>query len=267
MEDYGILDPKNLVLGLISNGNFIQVSYPLLRSLEGDCVSTIVLTSYISNYQYYEHEDNLNSDGSFFSHVIDFEQLTGINDYFQRKAIQKLESLGLLTSFLRGSPPSRFIKLNFNAIYSLLSKNLKNINKVVNIPKDNKTIIFYNNINNINNVSIIYSIKEYYLILSNYDNVPLNIAEFMFFWSKLCFKLDINFKWNSKQYGYIRGFIINNKKPIDYSKILNYCTNTKVNDTISLFGCIKEYYKTPERDPSTILSAYELLFQHNFFNK
>jgi hypothetical protein len=239
-------DQELILLTLLSKYSFLQVPWALIKTFEGDVLAAVLLVHFISVYDYYKRSNTLFEDGTFFSHIKDLEDISDINDYFQRKAINKLESLGLLRTFLKNSPPSRYIKLDLNAIYTLLLTNIKTeVVRPEKTAKQEASKAFYAAINECYTHMTFTDCQSARLTLNTVgDNIPIEIKEFMYIWSRLAVSKDIPWAWNPFNYSRTRNFITKSSKAIDYSLVYHYFNRT---DKIGIQDFVNWYYSQPEQ--------------------
>jgi hypothetical protein len=238
-------DKELILLTLLSKHSFLQVPWSLIKTFEGDVLAAVMLVHFISVYDYYKRSNTLSEDGTFFSHIQDLSDLGSINDYFQRKAITKLESLGLLRTFLKNSPPSRYIKLDLEAIYKLLLTNIKSeVIRPEKTAKQQASKLFYETINDCYTRMKFHDYQEAKLSLNTVgDNIPLSIKEFMYVWSRLAVAKKISWTWNPFNYSRTRNYVNKESKPIDYSLVCHYFTIT---DKIGIQDFVNWYHSQPE---------------------
>ena len=98
----------SLVETLRSDGSII-VNKRLARNI--GLSETIIYSELLSRYCYFKDRGQLTDDGFFFNTVEDLELGTTLNDYAQRKAIKKLEELGLIETSKRDLPAKRYFKI------------------------------------------------------------------------------------------------------------------------------------------------------------
>ena len=95
------------ILSLIASRNFIAVNKTLIRELGLECA--VLLGELASESEFFSDDKQ---DGFFYATVEKIKDNTGISDYQQRKAIEKLCSLGILESRLMGCPAKRYFKIS-----------------------------------------------------------------------------------------------------------------------------------------------------------
>lgn len=103
----------NLGLDFLDSGNYIAVNRSLVRAY-GLNVAVIV-GELASEAKYWKRKGQL-KDGWFFSTVENIERATGLNSYYQRDAIKRLQELGFVETEYKGLPRKRYFRLNCMAI-------------------------------------------------------------------------------------------------------------------------------------------------------
>lgn len=104
---------------LIAHDNFCVFNKSIARKLKS-LHAAVLLGELASEYRYYKSKGLLDEDGMFFSTVENIEQNICLNDYEQRKALQLLIDVGVVSTKRKGLPAKRYIKLNSSALVSLL---------------------------------------------------------------------------------------------------------------------------------------------------
>ena len=103
----------NLGLDFLDSGNYIAVNRSLVRAY-GLNVAVIV-GELASEAKYWKRKGQL-KDGWFFSTVENIEKATGLNSYYQRDTIKRLQELGFVETEYKGLPRKRYFRLNCMAI-------------------------------------------------------------------------------------------------------------------------------------------------------
>ncbi len=136
----------------------------------------IMLGELISEFDYWEKTNNI-KDNTFFSTVENIENNTTLTDYQQRKCLNKLKEIELISVSVKGIPAKRYITLNtvniekfIACIEEILKQDLKKLNtqflrNLITSGKETKEL--YNS----NNKTII----------KNNNKINTNLAE-----AKLC---------------------------------------------------------------------------------
>ena len=99
-------------ISLIRSDNFILINRDLIHSIGLE--ETTIFSELCSKYAYYLQQDKLEEDGSFYCTVDTLEIMTSITEKRQRKALNRLQEVGILKVLLKGIPPKRFILLDEN---------------------------------------------------------------------------------------------------------------------------------------------------------
>ncbi len=203
------MNSESFISSFLNQDRFVIVNELLIKALDGDCTTAVVLSRLISLHRYYSDNNQL-LDGYFFQTVKEIEGKLGINDYHQRKSISKLEEKEILKSKLIGSPPIRYFKLDFNRLEKLIMKEIPLNSK----PKKKLTekTVFYSKLNDN---------EDWFKIDSVRGNINRDLAEFMF-----AFKKATSYKfpgWNPENYGilsrYFNKVYIKPNRPFDYRKL------------------------------------------------
>ena len=109
----------NIGLDFLGSGNYIAVNRSLIRAFGLNVA--VVIGELASEAKYWKRKGQLN-DGWFFSTVENIESATGLNSYYQRDAIKKLQELGLIEAKYKGLPRKRYFRLNCMAIIQMIAE-------------------------------------------------------------------------------------------------------------------------------------------------
>jgi hypothetical protein len=112
----------NSLIELLRSDGSIVINKALAKNIGLN--ETIIYSELLSRYCYFSNRNELTADGYFFNTVKDLEDGTTLNDYSQRKAIKKLEELGLIKCDKRDIPAKRYFKIVDDI--QTISKYLKN---------------------------------------------------------------------------------------------------------------------------------------------
>lgn len=113
------------ILQLIATSNFITLNKDLIKTLGLE--EALLIGELASEYDYWQNQDKL-EDGFFYSTVENVKEHTTLTDYQQRKALNKLQKLGLIETKVMGIPAKRYIKINEKELVTLLNQQfLKNL--------------------------------------------------------------------------------------------------------------------------------------------
>ena len=136
-------------LKLLASNNFITVNKTLMLSLGID--EAIMIGELASEYDYWETKEQLDEDGFFYSTVEKVEENTTLTKYKQKKALDKLQKLGIVEVQRKGLPAKRYVKIHEEKLMQILSnkksKNLTSGSKKI-LPLEVKKFDRNNNINN-----------------------------------------------------------------------------------------------------------------------
>lgn len=97
------------IVKLLASDNYVLVNQKLMKSL--GIAESVLFAKLANEYDYWEKENKL-SDGYFPLTVEKIKNDIGMTAYQQRKAIEKLENLGIIETKLIGMPAKRYIKIN-----------------------------------------------------------------------------------------------------------------------------------------------------------
>lgn len=202
------MNSESFVSSFLNQDRFITVNEFLIKALDGDCTTAVLLSRLISLYRYYRDNDKL-IDGWFFQTVKDLEERLAINDYHQRKSILKLEEKGIVSTKVVGVPPIRYFKLSFDKIEKLVTKELPSTKPK---KKTSDKSGFYSALNDNDDWFGIDSVR---------GNINRSLAEFMFAMKK---GLGHRFSgWNPENYGilsrYMEKAYIIPRRPFDYRRL------------------------------------------------
>lgn len=207
------MDSKDVVLATLAD-NYIQVHEYLLRALQGDGTTAIILSKAVSFYKYNEARGSV-VDGKVPFNTQYIEETLGINEYKQRTALEKLEKMKLLTIDYQGYPKRRFIILNFFQISSLLSQG-KNKKKTQDKSPDKTS--FYKALND-------GMVAPYHKAIEVSGNIDRNMFAGMYALSKVCFRAtgDV-FEWSSITFGKFKAYwkACYSEKEYDFSKFIDF---------------------------------------------
>ena len=146
---------RNSIKHLLMSSNYFVLNKKLVKELGIE--TAFLLTSLVEADEMLADEN-----GWFYQTVPQIEEMTGLSEHKQKKCIDKLISLGILSQENKGMPMKRYFKLNYIQVLNILipstektpdqvpeklgSKDLKNSGPCTEKITDNKEY----NINNIN---------------------------------------------------------------------------------------------------------------------
>lgn len=109
------------ILQLIASDSFITVNKKLIKEI--GFKEALMFGLLASEYEYWRTHNGFTKDGYFFLTIEKAEEITTLSEYQQRKVLNHLQELGLITVKVRGLPAKRYIKVNEAATRKfLLSK-------------------------------------------------------------------------------------------------------------------------------------------------
>lgn len=105
------------ITDFLSTDGYIAVNKKVIRLVGLE--EAIILGELCSEYTYWRNENKL-EDGMFYCTVENMEENTGLSIHKQRKAINNLESMGVISIVKKGLPAKRYIKINTSRLIELL---------------------------------------------------------------------------------------------------------------------------------------------------
>lgn len=138
------------VYELLSRDNYLTVNKLLMKAI--GISESILLSELCYRRQYLARANKLTEDGFFYATVEDVEEETTLNDYAQRKALEKLTKMGILEVDRRGLPAKRYIFIDEEALLALVeattTQNAPVLKNLENKSLKNSGLINNNIINN-----------------------------------------------------------------------------------------------------------------------
>lgn len=146
---------KQLLTTVLTTNGYIAVNKTLIKKIGLD--EAVILGELLTEYTYWQ-ENNLLENDMFYSTQENLEENTGLNVYFQRKALQKLKEFNIIDIAKIGMPARNFFKINFEQLFNVLTTSRAtsaqqvvqpvhlNNNKNTNNKPTNSNILFNNNI-------------------------------------------------------------------------------------------------------------------------
>lgn len=105
------------ILDFLASDGYITVNKTLIKLLGLE--EAVIIGELSSEYLYWKNENKL-EDGMFYCTVENMEENTGLSIHKQRKAINNLESMGVISTVKKGLPAKRYIKINTSKLIELL---------------------------------------------------------------------------------------------------------------------------------------------------
>lgn len=137
------------VYEMLSRDNYLTVNKLLMRHI--GISESILLSELCYRRQFLDRSGKMTKDGFFYATVEDVEEETTLNDYAQRKILDKLKDMGLVEVERRGLPAKRYIYIDEEALQFLINSITSN-DAPVPENLENKTLKNSGQINNnINN--------------------------------------------------------------------------------------------------------------------
>lgn len=115
------------ILQVLRADGSIVVNKFLAQSLGLD--AAIILSELIGWHTFFAERDRLDDEGMFFCTVDKLEENTTLSEHQQRKAVNKLEALGLIKTKRKGLPAKRYFTIDEDAITQLVIGKNKNLKK------------------------------------------------------------------------------------------------------------------------------------------
>ena len=100
----------NSILQLINPDNTITANRALAHAI--GMTETIIYSTLIAKYTYYESRDMLENGKWFYCTSVDLQESTTFTLRIQKTAIDNLEKLGLINVIVTGMPAKRYFTLN-----------------------------------------------------------------------------------------------------------------------------------------------------------
>ena len=115
----------NSILQLINPDNTITANRALAHAI--GMTETIIYSTLIAKYTYYESRDMLENGKWFYCTSVDLQESTTFTLRIQKTAIDNLEKLGLINVMVTGMPAKRYFTLNddIELIRDLIEKGLE----------------------------------------------------------------------------------------------------------------------------------------------
>lgn len=110
------------IFKLLNPDNTMSINRQLAHSIGLE--AAVAYSALLSKYAYYEQRNLLTEDGWFYSTIEDMEESTALTAKQQRRCINSLSELGLISTKVQGMPARRFFKINDDV--ALLSEVLSN---------------------------------------------------------------------------------------------------------------------------------------------
>ena len=112
------------VLKLIASDSFITVSKELIKKVGLE--EAILLGELASESDYWQKNKGMTEDGYFFSTIENIEEKTTLSEYKQRRCLNNLKDLGIVSVIVKGMPAKRYIKINEAEVLKILENKLLN---------------------------------------------------------------------------------------------------------------------------------------------
>lgn len=106
------------ILDLLRSDGSIIVNKKLAKKIGLN--EAVILSELISRFKWHQEEGN-DQEGWFYCTKDTLEEQTSLNRYYQDKAIEELENLGLISKITKGIPAKRYFKINENKVVSFVT--------------------------------------------------------------------------------------------------------------------------------------------------
>jgi hypothetical protein len=107
-SDYSI----NPLFELLRSDGSITLNKALIHSIGLN--EAILYCELISRFNYFAERNQLTDDGYFFNTINDLQAGISLSEYQQRKALNRLEDINLISTRLQGMPAKRHFRINDN---------------------------------------------------------------------------------------------------------------------------------------------------------
>ena len=108
----------NEIISFLANDNFIVINRDLIDVLGLDCA--VFLSEIASEWNYWDKTGKA-EDGWFFSTSENIQKKSGLSNYKQTASIKKLSAMGILEVSVKGTPATRYFRINEGRLVSTLS--------------------------------------------------------------------------------------------------------------------------------------------------
>ena len=177
------------LLKLLASSNYIPLNKQLIKIFGIE--EALILGELCSEYEYWVKEDKLKDD-MFFCSVSKLEEHTTLSEYQQRKAIKKLEDIGIIKTVLKGVPATRYFCIDENKLFSFLRTSSEKTKELVPEKLRSSNNLNNKNINN-NKLSISKDIdnkeKFHFGTSTSKTSNSMEIDKFADLYNEHCFNL------------------------------------------------------------------------------
>jgi len=112
---------KTMIMGALSTDSFIPVNKRLIRYFKGDATLALLLCELISIYKYQRERGSVDELEAFPVPINFLKSTLGMSAYKQKRALDALQDEGFIYISLQGRPSSRWVAINFEKLYMVLS--------------------------------------------------------------------------------------------------------------------------------------------------
>lgn len=133
------------IISLLSTDGYIVCNKTIIRLFGGDCA--ILLGELCAEYNYFKNRDEL-VDNMFYSTQDNIENMTGLNPYSQRKALNILKENNIIEVVRKGVPSKNYYKINEEQLFNIFTSSPLNFKQL-----EVQNLNLNNNKNNNNNTN------------------------------------------------------------------------------------------------------------------
>ncbi len=201
-------------MSFLVHEEFLQVSKPLVRYLEGDTCQAFILTELMwLAYCFKETDQMKHSKGWFFRSVEDLERDTCISYHKQKVAIEKLEAKRFIATRRAGNPAKRYFKVNEEYIKSIIDSSTPQKEEIVETKQDR----FYRELN-------AAAAQGFEAFKTKTDNLKKPFAAFMYTWNRLYHTTtSLHWEWSPITVGKLnKWYSTNVTSDVDFSRLADF---------------------------------------------
>ena len=115
-----------LALDAYSSNSFLMVNKQLISTFGLN--TAVFLSNLVDKFKYFQKEDKLNDDNSFFLTMEQQVDQTGLSTRVLRKSKRELLEKNIINTYMKGIPPKEFYIINFAELIDItIEKTVRNI--------------------------------------------------------------------------------------------------------------------------------------------
>lgn len=187
---------ESLALELLTNDSFVMVNKKLMRYLEGDGTSAVLLGELIASHKYHKQLGSLTMSDSFPIPSRRYKAVLGLSPYKHDRALKTLTTKGFIRVHKLGFPATKHVVLDFNKLTSVLSIDEKAMEK------EN----FYDNLNKMLNENV-FTTSTIEPIQLACDQMQSTIVGVIILIGAHCHKRGVHIKITSSMIGRIKNWV------------------------------------------------------------